>query len=302
MTVQTFNPEHVLVSQKKDGTLLPDMTNAVLKEVAESSVVMQLGKYVEMGGKQEVTTQIQTDGLSAYWVNETEKIKTDKPEVVPVKLRAHKLGIILLASREALNYTWARFFEDMKPQIVEAFQRKIDEAGILNVNNPFANSVEQATATAGTAIEGAIDYDNVLALQDKLYDADVEANGIVSKVQNRTALRESRDGNKVSVFDRSANTVDGIQVVDLKSNQMAKGTLYAGDFDHLIYGVPYNINYKISEEGQISTVTNEDGTPVNLFEQEMIAIRATMDIAVMVTKDNAFAKLAAKAASDDEEV
>ncbi|WP_438467811.1 phage major capsid protein [Streptococcus pluranimalium] len=295
MTVQTFNPEHVLVSQKKDGTLLPDMTNAVLKEVAESSVVMQLGKYVEMGGKQEVTTQIQTDGLSAYWVNETEKIKTDKPEVVPVKLRAHKLGIILLASREALNYTWARFFEDMKPQIVEAFQRKIDEAGILNVNNPFANSVEQATATAGTAIEGTINYDNVLALQDKLYDADVEANGIVSKVQNRIALRESRDGNKVSVFDRSANTVDGIQVVDLKSNQMAKGTLYAGDFDHLIYGVPYNINYKISEEGQISTVTNEDGTPVNLFEQEMIAIRATMDVAVMVTKDGAFAKLTAGA-------
>lgn len=291
MTVQTFNPEHVLVSQQKDGTLLPDMTNAVLKEVAESSVVMQLGKYVEMGGKQEVTTQIQTDGLSAYWVNETEKIKTDKPEVVPVKLRAHKLGIILLASREALNYTWARFFEDMKPQIVEAFQRKIDEAGILNVNNPFANSVEQATTTAGTAIKGAINYDNVLALQDKLYDADVEANGIVSKVQNRTALRESRDGNKVSVFDRSANTVDGIQVVDLKSNQMKKGTLYAGDFDHLIYGVPYNINYKISEEGQISTVTNEDGTPVNLFEQEMIAIRATMDVAVMVTKDEAFAKL-----------
>lgn len=295
MTVQTFNPEHVLVSQQKDGTLLPDMTNAVLKDVAESSVVMQLGKYVEMGGKQEVTTQIQTDGLSAYWVNETEKIKTDKPEVVPVKLRAHKLGIILLASREALNYTWARFFEDMKPQIVEAFQRKIDEAGILNVNNPFANSVEQATATAGTAIEGAINYDNVLALQDKLYDADVEANGIVSKVQNRTALRESRDGNKVSVFDRSANTVDGIQVVDLKSNQMKKGTLYAGDFDNLIYGVPYNINYKISEEGQISTVTNEDGTPVNLFEQEMIAIRATMDIAVMVTKDGAFAKLTAGA-------
>lgn len=295
MTVQTFNPEHVLVSQQKDGTLLPDMTNAVLKEVAESSVVMQLGKYVEMGGKQEVTTQIQTDGLSAYWVNETEKIKTDKPEVVPVKLRAHKLGIILLASREALNYTWARFFEDMKPQIVEAFQRKIDEAGILNVNNPFANSVEQATATAGTVLEGAINYDNVLALQDKLYDADVEANGIVSKVQNRTALRESRDGNNVSVFDRSANTVDGIQVVDLKSNQMKKGTLYAGDFDNLIYGVPYNINYKISEEGQISTVTNEDGTPVNLFEQEMIAIRATMDIAVMVTKDGAFAKLTAGA-------
>lgn len=291
MTVQTFDPANVLVSQQKDGKLIPSMTNAVLKEVAETSAVMQLGKYVEMGGKQEVVTQIQTDGISAYWVNETEKIKTDKPELTPVTLRAHKIGVILLASREALKYTWERFFEEMKPQIVEAFRQKIDEAGILGLNSPFANSVEKAIKTADTAITGEINYANVLALQDKLYDADVEANGMVSKVQNRSALREARDGNKMSVYDRSANTVDGIQVVDMKSPKFPKGTVYAGDFDHLIYGVPYNITYKISEEGQISTVKNEDGSPVNLFEQEMIALRATMDVAVMVTKDKAFAKI-----------
>lgn len=117
MTVQTFNPETVLVSQKKDGTLPKEFTNIVLKEVAGKSVVMQLGRYVEMNGKQEVTTNTQTDGISAYWVNETEKIQTDKLEVVPVVMRAHKLGIILLASREALTYTWQRFFDEMKPQI-----------------------------------------------------------------------------------------------------------------------------------------------------------------------------------------
>lgn len=293
MTVQTFNPEHVLVSQAKDGTLLPEMTDAVMTEVAQTSAVMQLGKYVEMDGKQEVVTSVQTDGISAYWVNETEKIKTDKPEFLPVKLRSHKLGIILLASREALTYTWSRFFEDMKPQIVEAFQKKIDEAGILGLNTPFANSVDKAATTAGNVVTGAITYANVLALEDALYDDDVEPNGIISKVQNRTALREARDGNQISIFDGGSNSVDGIQVVDLKSKDMAKGTLYAGDFDHLIYGVPYNITYKISEEGQISTVLNEDGTPINLFEQEMIALRATMDVAVMVTKDGAFAKLAA---------
>lgn len=294
MTVQTFNPETVLVSQAKDGTFNEKFTNAIMAEVADKSVVMQLGKYVEMNGKQEVTTQIQTDGISAYWVNETEKIKTDKPEFVPVTMRAHKLGIILLASREALTYTWQRFFDEMKPQIVDAFYKKIDEAGILGFDTPFANSVEKATATAGKVVTGAIDYDNVLKLEDVLYDADVEANGIVSKVQNRTALREVRDGNKVTIYDRANNTLDGIPVVDLKSTNLPKGTLYAGDFDHLIYGVPYNISYKISEEGQISTVTNQDGTPVNLFEQEMIAIRATMDVAVMVTKDDAFAKLTAE--------
>nr|DAX94796.1 MAG TPA: Major capsid protein [Caudoviricetes sp.] len=291
MTVQTFNPSKVLVSQKPDGTLHKEFTDIIMKEVAQNSIVMQLGKYHEMDGKQEKTVHVQTDGVSAYWVNETETIKTDKPEIVPVTLRAHKLGIILLASREALNYTWEKFFEDMKPQIVEAFYTKIDEAGLLGHETPFANSVAKAAKDASKVIGGPVTYENILKLEDKLLDDDIEINAFVSRVSNRSALRDARDGDKKTIYDKDTNKLDGTVVVDMKSKQFKKGDLIAGDFDNLIYGVPYNINYKISEEGQITTVKNADGTPVNLFEQEMIAIRCTMDIAVMITKTNAFAKL-----------
>lgn len=291
MTVQTFNPTKVLVSQKPDGTLHKEFTDIIMKEVAQNSIVMQLGKYHEMDGKQEKTVHVQTDGVSAYWVNETETIKTDKPEIVPVTLRAHKLGIILLASREALNYTWEKFFEDMKPQIVEAFYTKIDEAGLLGHETPFANSVAKAAKDASKVIGGPVTYENILKLEDKLLDDDIEINAFVSRVSNRSALRDARDGDKKTIYDKDTNKLDGTVVVDMKSKQFKKGDLIAGDFDNLIYGVPYNINYKISEEGQITTVKNADGTPVNLFEQEMIAIRCTMDIAVMITKTNAFAKL-----------
>lgn len=295
MTVQTFNPDKVLVSEKKDGTFTKQMTDIIMKDVAENSLVMQLGQYHEMDGLQEKTVYVQTDGVSAYWVNETEKIKTDKPEVVPVSLKAHKLGIILVASREALNYTWQKFFEDMKPQIVEAFHTKIDEAGLLGHETPFANSVAKSAKDSSHVIVGPINYENLLKLEDALYEADVNPNAFVSKVQNRSALRESRDGDKKTIYDKATNTIDGITTVDLKSKQFKKGDLLAGDFNNLIYGVPYNINFKISEEGQISTMKNSDGTPINLFEQEMVAVRVTMDIAVMVTKANAFAKLTATA-------
>nr|DAN47836.1 MAG TPA: Major capsid protein [Caudoviricetes sp.] len=295
MTVQTFNPDKVLVSEKKDGTFTKQMTDIIMKDVAENSLVMQLGQYHEMDGLQEKTVYVQTDGVSAYWVNETEKIKTDKPEVVPVSLKAHKLGIILVASREALNYTWEKFFEDMKPQIVEAFHTKIDEAGLLGHETPFANSVAKAAKDSSQVVVGPINYQNILELEDKLYEADINPNAFVSKVQNRSALRESRDGDKKTIYDKATNTIDGITTVDLKSKQFKKGDLLAGDFNSLIYGVPYNINFKISEEGQISTMKNSDGTPINLFEQEMVAVRVTMDIAVMVTKANAFAKLTASA-------
>ena len=233
--------------------------------------------------------------LDRQYVDLSEKIKTDKPEVVPVTLKAHKLGIILVASREALNYTWEKFFEDMKPQIVEAFYTKIDEAGLLGHETPFANSVAKSAKDSSQVVVGPINYENLLKLEDKLYEADINPNAFVSKIQNRSALRESRDGDKKTIYDKATNTIDGITTVDLKSKQFKKGDLLAGDFNSLIYGVPYNINFKISEEGQISTMKNSDGTPINLFEQEMVAIRVTMDIAVMVTKANAFAKLTASA-------
>ena len=249
MTVQTFNPDKVLVSEKKDGTFTKQMTDIIMKDVAQNSLVMQLGQYHEMDGLQEKTVFVQTDGVSAYWVNETEKIKTDKPEVVPVTLKAHKLGIITVASREVLNYTWQKFFDDMKPQIVEAFYTKIDEAGLLGHETPFANSVAKAAKDANHVTVGPINYENLLKVEDALYEADINPNAFVSKVQNRSALREARDGDKKTIYDKVANTIDGITTVDLKSKQFKKGDLLAGDFNNLIYGVPYNINFKISEDG-----------------------------------------------------
>ena len=213
-------------------------------------------------------------------------------------MRSHKLGVIVLATREYLNYTYSRFFEKMKPQIAEAFYNKIDEACVLNVDNPFTQSIEQSVATSGNTVTGPINLDNVLALEDELLEHDVEANAFISKNQNKTALRNVIDKvTQEKYYDKSNETLDGIPIVDLKSNEIKKGDLYAGDFNKMFYGVPYNMSYKISEEGQISTLTNADGTPVNLFEQEMIALRVTMDFSFHVADDNAFAKLTAGSGS-----
>ena len=295
--VQTFNPDNVMMHEMKDGTLLNDFNEPILLDVLQNSKVMQLGKYQDMGGKSEKQFTYWADKPGAYWVGEGRKIQTTKPSVVSATMRSHKLGVIVLASREYLNYTYSKFFEKMKPQIVEQFYKKFDEAVLLNVDNPFTQSVEQSVATSGNTVNGEINLDNVLKLEDKLLEHDVEANAFVSKTQNRTALRGVRDENtNESYYDRSSNTLDGIPVVDLKSDEIKKGDLYAGDFNKMFYGVPYNMNYEISTQAQLSTIQNEDGSPVNLYEQELIALRVTMDVAFHIADDNAFAKLTEGAA------
>ncbi|WP_368912912.1 phage major capsid protein [Staphylococcus haemolyticus] len=295
---QVFNPDHVMMHEHKEGELLNDFNQPILLDILQNSKIMQLGKYEDMGGKSEKEFTYWADKPGAYWVGEGQKIRTTKPSLVSAKMRSHKLGVIVVASREFLNYTYSQFFEAMKPQIAEQFYKKFDEAGLLNVDNPFAQSVEQSVKTSGNTVNGEINLDNVLKLEDKLLEHDVEANAFLSKTQNRTALRGVRDENtNESYYDRSSNSLDGLPVVDLKSDEIKKGDLYAGDFNKMFYGIPYNMSYKISEDGQLSTVQNEDGSPVNLFEQELIALRVTMDVAFHIADDKAFAKLTAGSGS-----
>ena len=289
---QTWNPDNVTVFEHKEGTIPDKYNELILKDVMEGSKVMQLAKYEEMDSK-EKKFEYFAKGPGAYWVGEGEKIKTSKPQWLNAKMVAKKLAVIVPCSRELLHYKVSDFFEKMKTKIAEAFYKKFDEAVIMNLDNPFPQSLEESIMESGNSISTGLTYDNILALEDILSDEDFDTNAFISTKKNRSTLRNvQKIENGVVVetlYDRANNTLDGYPVVDLKS--LEKGTLYAGDFDYMYYGIPYGMSYKVSEEAQLSTLTNEDGTPVNLFEQELVALRVTMDVAFMIVKDNAFAKL-----------
>ena len=291
---QTYDPDNVTMYEHKDGTIPEKYNKLILKEIMNGSKVMQLARYEEMDGK-EKKFEYFAKGPGAYWVGEGEKIQTSKPQWMQATMVAKKLGVIVPCSREFLHYKMSDFFEQMKPKIAEAFYKKFDEAAILNIENPFPQSVEESALAAGNLISGGITYDNILAMEDALNDEDYDVNAFISTKKNRSTLRNvNKIQNSViveSLYDRGANTIDGQPVADLKS--LEKGNLYAGDFDYMYYGIPFGMSYKIDESAQLSTLQNEDGTPVNLFEQELAALRVTMDVAFMIVKDEAFVKLEA---------
>ena len=291
---QTFDPDNVTMYEHKDGTIPKKYNELILKEVMNGSQVMKLAKYEEMEEK-EKEFEYFAKGPGGYWVGEGEKIQTSKPQWLKAKMVAKKIGVIVPCSREHLHYKMSDFFEKMKPKIAEAFYLLFDEAAIMNMNNPFPQSVEESALAAGNLISGGITYNNILAMEDALSDEDYDVNAFISTRKNRSTLRnvhKIENGVVVeSLYDRKSNTIDGMPVADLKG--MERGNLYAGDFDYMYYGIPFGMSYKIDESAQLSTLKNADGTPVNLFEQELAALRVTMDVAFMIVKDEAFVKLEA---------
>lgn len=293
---QAWDPDNVTVYENKDGTIPKKYNELILKEVMEGSKVMQLAKYEEMDEK-EKEFQYFAKGPGAYWVGEGEKIQTSKAQWLTCKMVAKKLGVIIPCSRELLHYKMSDFFEEMRPRIAEAMYQKFDNAALLNMENPFPQSLEESATSAGHTVSGGITYDNILAMEDALSEEDYDINAFVSTKKNRSTLRnvhKIENGVVVeSLYDRSNDTLDGYPVVNLKA--LEKGNLYAGDFDYMYYGIPYAMSYKVDESAQLSTIENADGTPVNLFEQELVALRVTMDVAFMIVKDEAFVKLEAGA-------
>lgn len=295
----TFNPDNVLLQDAKTGAIPEEQGTLILKETISNSVMMQLAQYEEMT-KQKKTFQYLAEGVGAYWVGEGEVIQTSKPQWLTATMEAKKLGVIIPVSREFLQYSVTNFFNEVRPLIAEAFYKKFDEATILNVDNPFVQSLQESVTSESHIVTGDINGDTFFELNDLVNDAGFDVNAYISKKNNRSLLRRVVDGftqedgtitDPVRLYNRGANTLDGAPVADLESTNMKKGELFAGNFNYVRYGIPYNLNYSISEEAQLSSMVDESGKPINLWERELMAIRATMDVGFMVLKDNAFAKI-----------
>lgn len=282
----TFNPANVLLQDAKTGAVPAEEGTLIVKEVMSNSVTMQLAKYEEMT-KQKKTFNYLADGVGAYWVGEGEIIQTSKPTWLTATMEAKKLAVIVPVSREFLQYTVQDFFAQVRPLIAEAFYKKFDAATILGTDNPFTQSIQGSVIETENVIEGAITGDNVNNAIGLVEEADLEPNAWISKRANNAALRNVVDAQGNALYN--GTSLAGAPITYLKD--LTKGTLFTGDFNHARYGIPFNLNYEISTDAQLSSIVGEDGKPVNLFERELMAIRATMDVAFMVTNDSAFAKI-----------
>ena len=291
MPAAVFTPANPVMLSTFQGNVPIQQGQEIIQEVMANSVVMQLAKYEEMDSL-EKEFDVFLGGLGAYWVDEGQRIQTTTAKWGKATLRAKKLAVILPVSREYLHYKQKEFFNKMKPFISEAFFKKFDAATILGVDNPYTQSI---SASVGTRkIEGDLNLANFDAAVAVLNDAGFEPNAAISKVQNNSLIRAIvRDDNGLKTRLYDGTNIDGVPVFDIHRDitEFQKGTLVLGDFDHAYYGIPYTMNYAISQDATLTTVKDEDGEVLNLFERDMVALRVVMDVAFMIVKDEAFSMI-----------
>ena len=290
---EVFTPDTVQEYLNTDGSVPEEFANLTLRSVAEESIFPAIAGFEAMDGLNKRFT-VETKGAGAYWVGEGERIQTDKAEWKQVEMAAHKVAVILPTTNEFLNWGLSDYFNFMTPKVAKAFAKAIDEALILNVENPFKFSMDQSATAANQVIDGGLTTENIFKAEDMLADGNHTPTDFIGNGRNTQILRHAVDqvgDDTIRLYDRQGNTLDGIPVHDLRSDKFDKETMYLVDNDLIRYGIPQQLEMKISDSAQLSTVKASDGGSVNLFEQDMVATRYTMYFGAMIIDDSAVVKI-----------
>lgn len=271
----------------------------IMKDVARGSSILRLSKVFDMESETK-KFPILAEGPGAYWVNEGERIQTSKATWIFPEIKAKKLAVIIPVTKEKLNDTTIAVFEELKESIGEAFYQAIDKEGFFGAQGIFAkNIVKSATDAGNIIIDGTstldLDVADVMAL---IENEGMDVNGFAAHYGVKNRIRKLRDTNGNALF------VQGVDQNNFYSNPIefsrngawdkTKAELVAADWDKSLVGIRQGLEYEILKEATLQGTVDEDGKPISLAEQDMIAIKATMRIGYLPIKDKAFAILKPK--------
>lgn len=269
------------------GLVPAELRTEIIKDVTEGSVMLQLANVKEMN-QPTMQFPVELEKPGAYVVGEGQKITVDKASWKTIEMTAKKIGVIVPATREALEDGIVNIPQEVKASIANAFARKIDEATMFDSTDFYGTgkSIFELAQENGLTATGNIfeDASNLMGLVEA---EDMEPNGFVAPRTLKAAIRNDKTAALNYVVEDKVNgepaRMHGEAIVYSKHFDKSKAQLLTGDFDKVYVGILDEIEYKVSDQGTVGDI--------NLFEQDMVAIRATMRVAFLVIKPEAFAVL-----------
>ncbi len=283
------------------GFVPVEQATEIMKDVARGSSILRLSKVSQMESDTK-KIPVMTEGAGAYWVGEGERIKTTKAGWIYPELKAKKLAVIIPVTKEKLKDTTIDVFNELKESIAEAFYKAIDAAAIFGTQSPFAKNIMNCIETSGNKIEIGTNATLDLDVSDAMATVEedgYDVNGFIGRIGVKNSLRKLRDTNGNQLF------VDGVngkefysQPIEFSRNgawDKTKAELIGADWDKSLVGIRDSLEYEILKEATLEGTVDEDGKPISLAEQDLIGIKATMRLAYLPIKDEAFCAVVPKA-------
>jgi HK97 family phage major capsid protein len=202
-------------------------------------------------------------------------------------MSAYKLAVIVPFSNE-FRRDVAALYDAIVERLPLALAQKFDATVFGNGSAPGSDFDTFGSVTA-QAIGGTLTYSGLVAA-----DGDIAAhggimNGVVLAPQGKSILLGAVDGNDRPLFINSVAEgavpmVLGARTVQSKGAYVA-GTSPApnkvgivGDWTQAMYGTVEGVKIDYSSDATLAVGTGESATTINLFQQNMFAVRAEIEV------------------------
>lgn len=259
-----------------------DVSQEIIQKTQEESAIMQLARQIPLPGRGAAVNVITSDPEAA-WVGETNAKPVSNPGLATKILRGYKLAVIVPFSNE-FRRDVATLYDAVVDRLPRALGAKFDATVFGNGSAPGSDFDTFANVTAQAI--GADAYAGLVAA-----DGDVAAhggimNGIVLAPQGKSILLSSvdRDGRPLfinSVAEGAIPMVLGARTLQSKGAYVA-GTSPApnkvgmvGDWTQAVYGTVEGVRITYSED---ATLDPGNGTLINMFQDNMFAVRAEIEV------------------------
>lgn len=300
--LQRFADDTKFLMNNLEGFVPKPIAQDIIVAVTRGSSILRLSKVQPMESDNK-RFPVMVSGPGAYWVGESERITTDTAKWIFPELVAKKIAVIVPVTKEKMRDSTIAVFEAIRPYIAEAFYKAIDAACIFGTDSPFTKSLYGVAHAAGREVQLGTntrldeDVSDVMALIEA---AGFDVDGFAASIGFKNSLRKLRDanGNQLYVPGVDQNTLysQPIEFVRNGAWDATKALCIGGEWKYSIVGIRDQIEYTVLQEATLQTVTMEDGKPLSLAEQDMVAIKATMRLGFLPVKEDAFSILTPKPA------
>lgn len=283
-------PNDNMISRTNAAGLVPEtVTKEILQAVVQESAVLQMGRRLpNMTSKTQVMNVLDMLPM-AYWVDgdsgfqQTAKLAWDRKKIV-----AEELAVIVPIPEAVLADSEYDIWGEIKPRLVEAFGKKIDEAILFGVNKPASWRDDiLATATKADAVvtAGGDLYADIMGEKGviaKVEESGYLPSGAMSAIPMRAKLRGLLDKNGRPIFksDMQGSTqyaLDGVPLYFAANGgfDAKKALMVLGDFSQLVYSVRQDVTFKLLDQATIVDPSSKE-VIYSLAQQDMLALRAVM--------------------------
>lgn len=274
------------INRGTTNVVLPDEVSAeIWGATIEDSAFMGAARRITIPGTG-LKVQTITGEPTANWVDETGDKPVSNHTIGKKTIVPYKLAVIEAFSMEFLRDADALYAELVR-RLPLALGTKFDQT-IMGTTAPGSgfDVLGSATAVSLTPASGATVYDQFLAVDGNIATAGGVMDHVILAPQGRAKVLAAVDGDKRPLFTAGVETgaISPIlgATVSTSKNVYVDATTdvlgIAGDFTKAVFGTVEGIQIAISDQATLGRGDNA----INLWQQNMIAVRAEVEVAFAV--------------------